>query len=42
MQGADNIYGSTRVLESKLENKELFLDIIRQVQLPAVQVTVRT
>ena len=33
---------STRVLESKLENKDLFLDIIRQVQLPAVQVTVRT
>ena len=32
---------STRVLESKLDNKELFLDIIRQVQLPAVQVTVR-
>ena len=32
---------STRVLESKLNNKELFLDIIRPVQLPAVQVTVR-
>ena len=42
MQGADNIYESTRVLESKLENKDLFLDIIRQVQLPAVQVMVRT
>ena len=27
---------STRVLESNLENKDLFLDIIRQVQLPAV------
>ena len=33
---------STRVLESKLENKDLFLDIIRQVQLPAVQVRVWT
>ena len=32
----------TRVLESKLDNKELFLDIIRQVQLPAVHATVRT
>ena len=32
---------STQVLESKLVNKELFLDIIRQVQLQAVQVMVR-
>ena len=31
---------STRVLESKLENKDISLDIIRHVQLPAVQVTV--
>ena len=33
---------STHVLESKLENKKLFLDIIKQLQLRAVQVMVRT
>ena len=33
---------STHVLESKIDNKEIFLDIIRQVQLPVVQVTIRT
>ena len=29
-------------MESKLENKAVFLDIIKQVQLPVVQVSVRT
>ena len=32
---------STCMLESKI-NKEIFLDIVRQVQLPAVQVHIRT
>ena len=32
---------STKVLESKLEDKDVFLDIIKQVQLPTVQVSVR-
>ena len=32
---------STREMESKIDNKEMFLDIIRQVQLQAVQVTIR-
>ena len=35
-----NFMRSTQVLEKKLENKELFLDIIKQMQLPAVQVSV--
>ena len=33
---------STQVLEQKIEDKDVFLDIIRQVQLPAVQVSIRT
>ena len=33
---------STKVLKEKLEDKAVFLDIIKQVQLPAVQVLVRT
>ena len=33
---------STQVLEEKIEDKSVFLDIIRQVQLPAVQVSIRT
>ena len=33
---------STQVLEEKLEDKEVFLDIIKQMQLPAVQVLVCT
>ena len=32
---------STREMESKIDNKEIFLDIVRQVQLPAVQVMIR-
>ena len=33
---------STCTLEEKIVNKEVFLDIIKQVQLPVVQVHVRT
>ena len=29
-------------MKSKIDNKEIFVDIIRQVQLPAVQVMIRT
>ena len=37
-----NFMASTKVLEEKLEDKAVFLDIIKQVQLPAVQVSIRT
>ena len=37
-----NLAHSTKVLEEKIEDKTVFLDIIRQMQLPAVQVSVRT
>ena len=37
-----NFAHSTRVLEQKIEDKSVFLDIIKQMQLPAVQVSVRT
>ena len=37
-----NFAPSTKVLEQKIEDKSVFLDIIKQVQLPAVQVSVRT
>ena len=33
---------STQVLEKKIEDKSIFLDIIKQVQIPSVQVQVRT
>ena len=33
---------STQVLEEKIEGKSVLMDIIRQVQLPAVQVSIRT
>ena len=36
-----NFMKSTQVLESKPEDKAVFLDIIKQVQLPAVQVLVK-
>ena len=36
-----NFAKSTQVLEEKIEDKSVFLDIIQQVQLPAVQVQVR-
>ena len=37
-----NFTKSVQVLEEKLEDKEVFLDIIKQTQLPAVQVSVCT
>ena len=37
-----NLACSTKVLEEKIEDKTVFLDIIRQMQLPAVQVSIRT
>ena len=37
-----NFASSTQVLEKKIEYKSIFLSIIQQVQLPAVQVQVRT
>ena len=36
-----NFASSTQVLEEKIEDKSVFLSIIQQVQLPAVQVQVR-
>ena len=33
---------STQVLERKITNKDVFLDIIKQVQLPSVKVEIRT
>ena len=33
---------SAQELKSKIDDKEIFLDIIKQVQLPAVQVNIRT
>ena len=37
-----NLMLSTKVLESKITDKSVFLDIIEQVHLPAVQVSIRT
>ena len=37
-----NFMLSTKVLESKITDKSVFLDIIKHVQLPAVQVSIRT
>ena len=37
-----NFSKSTQVIEKKIEDKSIFLDIIKQVQLPSVQVQVRT
>ena len=41
-EAEENFARSTQVLEEKIEDKSIFLDIIQQVQLPAVQVQVRT
>ena len=41
-QAQANFASSTQVLEKKITDKSVFLDIIRQTQLPAVQVSVRT
>ena len=37
-----NLMSSTKVLEEKIKDKSVFLDIIKQVQLPVVQVLIRT
>ena len=37
-----NFMANTKVLEEKITDKSVFLDIIKQVQLPAVQVLIRT
>ena len=37
-----NFAASTKVLEEKIKDKSVFLDIIKQVQLPAVKVLIRT
>ena len=41
-EAQQNFAKSTQVLEKKIEDKSVFLDIIKQVQLPSVQVQVRT
>ena len=41
-EAQENFAKSTKVLEKKIEDKSLFLDIIKQVQLPMVKVEVRT
>ena len=41
-EAQENFAKSTQVLEQKIEDKSVFLDIIKQVQLPSVQVQVRT
>ena len=40
-QAQANFASSTQVLEKKITDKSVFLDIIRQTQIPAVQVSVR-
>ena len=40
-EAQQNFAKSTQVLEQKIEDKSVFLDIIKQVQLPSVQVQVR-
>ena len=37
-----NLSQSIKVLEQKITDKSVFIDIIKQTQLPAVQVSVRT
>ena len=37
-----NFAKSTQVLEQKIADKSIFLDIIKQVQLPSVKVEIRT
>ena len=37
-----NFAKSTQVLEEKIEDKSIFLDIVKQVQLPSVKVEIRT
>ena len=41
-EAQQNFAKSTQVLEKKITNKDVFLDIIKQVQLPSVKVEIRT
>ena len=41
-EAQQNFAKSTQVLENKIEDKSIFLDIIKQVQLPSVKVEIRT
>ena len=41
-EAQQNFAKSTQVLEEKIEDKSIFLDIIKQVQLPLVKVEIRT
>ena len=41
-EAQQNFVKSTQVLEKKIADKSVFLDIIKQVQLPAVKVEIRT
>ena len=41
-EAQQNFAKSTQVLEKKIEDKSIFLDIIKQVQLPLVKVEIRT
>ena len=41
-EAQQNFAKSTQVLEEKIEDKSIFLDIIKQVQLPSVKVEIRT
>ena len=41
-EAQQNFAKSTQVLEKKIEDKSIFLDIIKQVQLPSVTVEIRT
>ena len=41
-EAQQNFAKSTQILEKKIEDKSIFLDIIKQVQLPSVKVEIRT
>ena len=41
-EAQQNFAKNTQVLEKKIEDKSVFLDIIKQVQLPSVKVEIRT
>ena len=41
-EAQQNFAKSTQVLEKKIEDKSIFLDIIKQVQLPSVKVEIKT
>ena len=42
MRGTTKLLKSIQALEQKIEDKSVFLDIIKQVQLPSVKVEIRT